>query len=111
MGRNALLIGAAEGHVKACRALLERSDFLGVNSTNNIGSTALHLAAGNDERDICRLLIDCPRFTVGVNALNNNGQTPLDFATEFGTGVAVKDLTDAGAESGRPSMRRHVESR
>lgn len=96
--RNALLVGAMEGHVEACRALLGRSDFLGANLTNNIGSTALHLAAANDHVEICKALIACPRFTAGINAENVNGLTPLDFSHDFGEGNAARVLEAAGGQ-------------
>jgi len=96
---NALLCCAAEGHVTACKALLDRADFHGVNATNSIGSTALHLAAANDEDAICRAILACPRFMGGVNILNNNGQSPMDFAVEFGTGLCTSLLQEFGGKS------------
>lgn len=96
IGRNALLIAAAEGHLDACRALLHRADFRGVNQRNLIGSTALHIAAGNGQADICHCLLDCPRYSLDVNAVNSQGKTPMDFAIEFGEGVAAGVLDAAG---------------
>lgn len=96
--QNALLVGAMEGHFEACRWLLARQDFTGVNIRNHIGSTALHLAAANDQVEICRALIACPRYTLGVNAENMNGQTPLDFSLDFGEGVCAEVLKSAGAQ-------------
>ncbi|CAE7733296.1 Ankrd6 [Symbiodinium pilosum] len=81
---SALHFIAAEGHVQACRSLLSRADFVQVNARNGIGSTALHIAAANDEEEICKMILACPRFTLGAGAFNNNGQTPMDFAAEFG---------------------------
>merc|ERR1712113_585233 len=75
-----------------------------------IGSTALHLAAANGEEKICKEIIDCPRFTLGVNAENNNGLTPLDFCLEFGEGEAAEVLRAAGGKtSGRTARTRQRE--
>jgi hypothetical protein len=114
MGQNALMIGCMEGHDEACRALLGRADFLGVNICNCLGSTVLHLAAGNDNVEICSALLSCPRFTSGVNAQNRNGQTALDFALEFGEGLAQEVLIAAGgrrATSGSLVHRRKIRNR
>eukprot|EP00439_Symbiodinium_sp_Y106_P068996 s4698_g11.t2 len=97
---SALHFIAAEGHVQACRALLARSDFGQVNSRNGIGSTALHIAAANDEEEICKMILACSRFTVGANAVNNNGQTSMDFAAEFGTGLCLDILEASGCRYG-----------
>mmetsp|Transcript_59089 Transcript_59089/g.132346 ORF Transcript_59089/g.132346 Transcript_59089/m.132346 type:complete len:275 (+) Transcript_59089:81-905(+) len=109
LGRSALLLAAAEGHVEACRSLLQRPDYQMIDWRNSIGCTALHIAAGNDEREICQMLLDCPRFTWSVNCKNDNGQTPLDFAIAFGEGHAASDvLALAGgkeASGGRSKAR------
>ncbi|CAK0798023.1 unnamed protein product [Prorocentrum cordatum] len=107
IGRNALLILASEGQTEACRALLHRTDFAGMSVRDMLGSTPLHLAAGNDHVDICRLIVACPRFPCsGVNDLNNRGQTPLDFCLEFGDGSATEVLEAAGATSSGTTVRR-----
>jgi len=109
--RNALLVGAMEGHVEACLALLGRPDFLGVDATNNIGSTALHLAAANDHIQICKALIASTRFTCGVNAENMHGLTPLDFSLDFGEGTCEGVLVAAGGRrtsSGNLRERRRM---
>lgn len=106
--RTALLLIAMEGHEEACRLLLAREDFAHPNARNLIGSTALHLAAGNGHRAICKLLLASPRFAPagGINAQNNNGQTPLDFALEFRDGLAVEILANAGGTASDRSQRR-----
>lgn len=103
--RNALLLAVSEGHLEACRALLARPDFRGINARNTIGSTALHLAAANGETEVCKEILACPRFTLGVNAENNNGQTPLDFSLEFGEGDASEVLRAGGGNSSGRAMR------
>jgi len=107
LGRNALLVVSSEGQTEACKALLHRTDFTGMNVRDMLGSTPLHLAAGNDYVDICRLLITCPRYPhSGINELNNRGQTPLDFCLEFGDGTATEVLEKSGATSSGTTVRR-----
>lgn len=110
LDRNALFVAAAEGNLEVTHVLLSREDFLGVNERNCIGSTALHLAAGNDQTDICRAILECPRFLEGVNVINNNGQSPLDFALEFGSGAAESILREAGGQTARGSQRGELPS-
>ncbi|CAK8987905.1 unnamed protein product [Durusdinium trenchii] len=103
---------AAEGHVQACGALLSRDDFVEINARNGIGSTALHIAAANDEEEICKMILECPRFTAGASVANDNGQTPLDFALEFGTGLCSSVLEAAGGQGGTRRRRgRHIYGR
>lgn len=105
----ALLSVAAEGHLAACQALLDREDFEGVNACDVIGSNALHLAAGNDAVEVCRILLACPRFLAGVNAQNFHMRTPLDFARDFGEGECEEILKGDGgiaAGGGRKDARK-----
>lgn len=111
LGRNALILAAAEGHLEACRLLLSREDFRGVNGRTSVGASALHLAAANDEPEISEAILACSRFVEGVNATTYAGQTPLDFCNEFSGGAAREVLVAAGAEPGRGSRRAAVESR
>lgn len=113
--RNALIVGAMEGHSEACQALLSRADFIHANKTNHVGATALHLAAANDHIPICTVLIDSPNYTAGINAKTRNGQTPLDFALDFGEGTcghviesAGGERTNAGSLRARRKMRGHA---
>merc|ERR1740117_2697926 len=83
-GGTLLLAAATSGHTEACRMLLARDDFDGINAQAISGTCALHLAAANSHLDICSQLLSCPRFELGVNAPTDRGQTPLDFCREFG---------------------------
>lgn len=103
--RTALMLAASEGHLEACKVVLARSDFKSVNERNSVGSTALHFAAANDEVEICKLLLESPRFTLGVNAVNQNGQSALDFC-DFGDGDARQVLRAAGASPGQGRSQR-----
>jgi len=106
--RSALLLASMEGHVDAVRVLLGREDFLSANARNTIGSTALHMAAANSHKEVVQVLLGSRRFCPpgGVNAVNDNGQTALDFAMEFGEGVATDLLVAAGGRSTGPRMGR-----
>eukprot|EP00928_Gymnodinium_smaydae_P061045 TRINITY_DN4508_c2_g1_i1.p1 TRINITY_DN4508_c2_g1~~TRINITY_DN4508_c2_g1_i1.p1 ORF type:complete len:335 (-),score=99.44 TRINITY_DN4508_c2_g1_i1:113-1072(-) len=106
--RNALFIAVAEGHVEACKLLLAREDFGGVNARNPVGATVLHIAAANDETEVCRAILECPRFEHGINAETKAGQTPLDFYTEFGEGdpEMMQLLSTAGGLANGRSVRR-----
>uniref|UniRef100_A0A7S1AL16 Uncharacterized protein n=1 Tax=Noctiluca scintillans TaxID=2966 RepID=A0A7S1AL16_NOCSC len=107
--KNALLIASTEGRLEVCRALLSNEGFEGTNATNFIGSSALHLAAGNDHADICSDILACPRFLLGINAVNDNGHTAFDFASDFGDGTALEVLRAAGGSTGgrsQPDRRR-----
>lgn len=109
INRNALLLTAAEGHLDALLHLLGRSDFRGLGARNNIGSSALHLAAGNEHLEVCEALLASGRYVAAapINARNDRGQTPLDFAVEFGDGVCCAALEAKGGEaSGRIARRR-----
>lgn len=104
--KNALLIASTEGRLEVCRALLSNEGFEGTNATNFIGSSALHLAAGNDHADICSEILACPRFLLGINAVNDNGHTAFDFASDFGDGTVLEVLRAAGGSTGGPSPDR-----
>eukprot|EP00747_Dinoflagellata_sp_TGD_P209676 gnl/TRDRNA2_/TRDRNA2_83054_c0_seq1.p1 gnl/TRDRNA2_/TRDRNA2_83054_c0~~gnl/TRDRNA2_/TRDRNA2_83054_c0_seq1.p1 ORF type:complete len:102 (+),score=10.51 gnl/TRDRNA2_/TRDRNA2_83054_c0_seq1:120-425(+) len=72
------------------------------------------MAAANDQPEICRELLHCSRFTLGVNAVNNQGATPLDFAVNFGDDhSAAAVLRDFGGEPGGQfgSWRAHRQTR
>eukprot|EP00929_Paragymnodinium_shiwhaense_P048449 TRINITY_DN24491_c0_g1_i1.p1 TRINITY_DN24491_c0_g1~~TRINITY_DN24491_c0_g1_i1.p1 ORF type:complete len:229 (-),score=55.85 TRINITY_DN24491_c0_g1_i1:486-1172(-) len=106
---SALLLSlATAGHLEAVRYLLSREDFDGVNARYLAGTTALHQAAVNGHLEICRELLACPRFTLGVNATTNRGQTALDFCREFGGSEAAELLVAAGATSVRRNSRSSV---
>jgi len=108
--RSALLLAAMEGHADACSALLERDDFVGVTARGSIGSTALHMAAANGHRQICQMLLRCPRYDPpgGVNAVNDNGQTAFDFAVEFGDQACANLLASAGGSRKKDRTRASV---
>ncbi len=65
-----------------------------VNSRNELGSTPLHIAAGNPTPDIARLLLD---NGADLNAKDNNGATPLHIAAFSGHKANVELLLARGA--------------
>jgi uncharacterized protein len=65
-----------------------------VNSRNELGSTPLHIAAGNPTPDIASLLLS---NGAAVNARDNNGATPLHIAAFSGHKANVELLLAQGA--------------
>lgn len=109
--RNALMLAACEGKVEVARVLLARPDFHGVNVRNQVGCTALHLAAGNDNAEVLRELLNSLRFTEGVNAKNINGQAAMDFALDFGDRGACADLLAAAGANKADAVERTAQRR
>lgn len=65
-----------------------------VNIRNELGSTPLHIAAGNSAADIARLLLD---KGADLNAKDNNGATPLHIAAFSGHKANVELFLAQGA--------------
>jgi uncharacterized protein len=65
-----------------------------VNASNELGSTPLHIAAGNPTPDIARLLLD---NGADLEAKDNNGATPLHIAAFSGRKANVELLLARGA--------------
>lgn len=65
-----------------------------VNARNELGSTPLHIAAGNPTPDIASLLLD---HGAAVNARDNNGATPLHIAAFSGHKANVELFLARGA--------------
>merc|ERR1712083_1240879 len=87
-----------------------RADFHGTNARSNVGATALHIAAANEEEDICKAILESERFTAGVNAECRNGQTPLDYCLNFGSGSSEAEqvLRSAGGHANGSYGRKRV---
>lgn len=75
---------AASGRIELIQWLLEQKPNH-INSSSNDGRTILHIAAGNDNIDMCKMLID---MGADVNAVYRNVKnvvkTPLDCALQKG---------------------------
>lgn len=66
-----------------------------VHARNELGSTPLHIAAGNPAPDIARLLIE---KGAAVNSKDNNGVTPLHIAAFSGHKTNLELLLGKGAD-------------
>ena len=66
-----------------------------VNTKNDLGSTPLHIAAGNPVPEIARLLID---KGATVNVKDNNGASPLHIAAYSGKKANLELLLAKGAD-------------
>jgi len=66
-----------------------------VNARNELGSTPLHIAAGNSTSDIVRLLLD---QGAAINSKDNRGVTPLHIAAFSGHKVNLELLLAKGAD-------------
>ncbi|KAI2625656.1 ankyrin [Hypoxylon sp. NC1633] len=75
-GNSPLHYAAASGNVDAASALLRQKGIL-VDSQNEAGQTALHLAAGNNLIDVCSTLL---KAGADVDIQDINGFTPLYIA-------------------------------
>ncbi|KAK1642065.1 hypothetical protein QYE76_059870 [Lolium multiflorum] len=60
------------------------------------GLWALHVAAGNEQMEVCRYLVQ--ELRVDVNAADDKGRTPLVFAVHSENAAVVKYLLDHGAD-------------
>ncbi|XP_047072086.1 serine/threonine-protein phosphatase 6 regulatory ankyrin repeat subunit B-like [Lolium rigidum] len=60
------------------------------------GLWALHVAAGNEQMEVCRYLVQ--ELRVDVNAADDKGRTPLVFAVHSENAAVVNYLLDHGAD-------------
>jgi ankyrin repeat protein len=72
---NALRAAAANGHNNIIEFLFEKSTKIDVNSTDQYGQTALHLAVGHGHVPTVKLLLD--RGDIDVNLRTKGGKSPL----------------------------------
>lgn len=56
----------------------------------------LHLAAGSGAVGVMKRLLDDAQ--IDIDALDDQGRTPLHYAAESGQGLAIRLLVDAGAD-------------
>lgn len=83
-----------EGDVREVSKLIA-ADRNMVNARNELGSTPLHIAAGNPTPDIARLLL---AQGADLAARDNNGATPLHIAAFSGHKANVELLLAKGAD-------------
>lgn len=82
------------GDVQAVAGIIA-ADHGAVNARNELGSTPLHIAAGNPSPDIVKLLLD---KGAAVNVKDNGGATPLHIAAFSGRKVNLELLLAKGAD-------------
>lgn len=87
-GDTALMFAAQRGQLPICKLL---SGSL-VDSTNNAGCTALHLAAANGNYEVVKFLID--ELQADFKILNGNGENPLYHAVVSGSDRHFSFLLD-----------------
>ncbi|XP_058463214.1 uncharacterized protein LOC131437711 [Malaya genurostris] len=93
-GNNSLLqIGVQKANVKMCELLLNLAG-IDVNSVNENGNTALHLAATVSTMRMADLLL---RYGSHLDMTNNDGKTPLLVAIEVGNVKVAQFLLARGA--------------
>ena len=77
--------------------VLSRRD-LNVNHADDKGYTLLHAAARDGDAGVARMLLG---MDSDVNALNKDGETPLDVAERTGHDEVADILREAGGKHGR----------
>jgi ankyrin repeat protein len=83
-GKTVLHIVAQKGDNKICKLLqIPKMKFETINAISNDGSTALHLAAVKDMREMCTLILPKMSFEV-VAAINKDGNTAQQLAKVTG---------------------------
>lgn len=85
-----------KGNLKDVKTFLRKQNFKGVNITDWMGETALHLAARYGKTKVCKYLIE---HGSEINKKTNYDVTPLMEAVEFGKHVTAKLLLEKGAET------------
>ncbi|APU98237.1 MULTISPECIES: ankyrin repeat domain-containing protein [Sphingobacterium] len=78
------------------RLLLSKKVNPNVVTKNEQLTTALHIAAANNNEEIGKLLIDA---NANVNAIQATGETPLHFAAQFGNIDFIVALLENGADT------------
>ena len=91
--RSALHFATIRGHLSIVRFLLENN--ADVNLRKRLGLTPLHVVAQySKQTDFVRVLLD---HGADIEAPDDRGDTPLDWAITFGSGVMVQELLRRGA--------------
>jgi len=94
-GRTALHYAAEMGHVEVCRVLLSvAGEIISHKAKGLFGSTALHTAAANGQREAVEFLI---WHDADVMLKNDNGSTPLHVAAGLGDVAMCRTLLDANS--------------
>jgi ankyrin repeat protein len=94
-GSTALLIACKNGHLEACRILIEHG--ADVSMRTDDGSTALLLATCTGNLDLVHLVLS--KRACDVNETNEDGFTPLDMALHYSHTVIVDLLRSHGGQT------------
>lgn len=86
-------LAAEDGNAHVCKLLIEHGASLAMRE----GKTPLHCAAEDGHRNTCEILLENGAF---INALDEDGFTPLDLAMRRGHVRVVKFLFDNEAKTG-----------
>lgn len=105
-GYTCLHHAALNGHRKVVEILLEYD--ANVNLVDCKGSTCLHLAAWRGNTDIVVSILVKSAFQPNVNQQNNDQETPLHCAAQFGHSAVCTLLLQHGADAGIRNFRRET---
>eukprot|EP01114_Cavostelium_apophysatum_P019392 TRINITY_DN623_c0_g1_i1.p1 TRINITY_DN623_c0_g1~~TRINITY_DN623_c0_g1_i1.p1 ORF type:complete len:153 (+),score=56.23 TRINITY_DN623_c0_g1_i1:40-498(+) len=86
-------LAAKQGRDDDVKELIKQID---VNTTDQLGNTALHYAAGANHLSTIKILVTAPK--VNVNKKDKVGDTALHKAAFKGSEEVVQALVDAGAD-------------
>lgn len=92
-GRTALQLACKFNQVETAKYLIERG--ADINTSNIIGFTPMHSAAGSNADKIIRILHERGAL---LDARNDDGNTPLMFAAICGKDNSIKTLIACGAD-------------
>ena len=91
--RSALHFATIRGHISIMHILLQNN--ADVNHRKRLGLTPLHVVAQQSrETDLVHVLLD---HGADMEATDDRGDTPLDWAITFGSGIMVQELLRQGA--------------
>ena len=94
LGETPLMVACAVGRLENAKMLLKYTPDLDLAAVDTTGSTALHIAALNNQIEVVKFLLGLPN--IDVNALNSVEKTPLMLAVEMGHVEMREILLKAG---------------
>ena len=95
-GATALHHAAGLGHCDAAEALLTAGASVHAKAAGGNDVSPLHAAAAGGHADAAAVLV---RYGASLEALDRNGHTPLELATQLGHSAVVRVLQKAEADS------------